>query len=304
MEAEFVNWLGQRVTPHRHLLLGVGDDAAQLNAAANATVVTVDMLTEGVDFRLADVDPRLIGRKALAVNLSDLAAMAATPVAAVIAVALPRDGALELAKQLYEGIAPLCQEFDLALAGGDTNTWDGPLVISVTVLGQPHPRGSLLRSGAKPGDTILVTGSLGGSILRHQFDFQPRVAEAIKLRTHYLLHAGMDISDGLALDLSRMASASGCGAVLDLAHIPISADARELVAQRRDAKTAIEHALGDGEDFELLLAAPPEEAERIVREQPLGVPVTAIGQFISEPGLWQQNINGQRSPLAATGYWH
>ena len=184
-------------------------------------------MSDGVDFRLAKDDPRLIGRKALAVNLSDLAAMASQPIAAVIAIALPRVGIgsltpLDLAKQLYEGLLPLAAEFDVALAGGDTNTHDGPLVISITALGTLTDRGPLTRRGGQPGDKLLVTGSLGGSILRHHFNFTPRIREAILLHERYELHAGMDISDGLALDLSRLADESGCGAVIRTDQLPIS----------------------------------------------------------------------------------
>src|SRR5205823_7216128 len=127
-------------------------------------------------------DTRRIGRQALGANLSDLAAMAAQPVAAFVSLALPRDGAagkgaLQMAIGLYEGLLPLAREFDVAIAGGDTNTYAGPLVISVTAMGQPSPRGPLTRSGGHPGDWLFVTGSLGGSILGHMFDFTPRVRE-------------------------------------------------------------------------------------------------------------------------------
>ena len=177
-------------------------------------MLTVDLLTDGVDFELSKVSARCVGRKALAVNLSDLAAMAARPVAALDALALPRSGALELAKELFEGILPLAEKHGVAIAGGDTNTWDGPLVISVTLCGEVAA-GAVRRDGARPGDGIVVTGALGGSILGHHFDFEPRVAEALWLADRFTLHAGMDVSDGLSLDLWRMAQASGCGAVLD-----------------------------------------------------------------------------------------
>ncbi len=162
--------------------------------------------------------------------------MAAQPVAAVIALALPRHdvlalGPLGLAQQLYEGLLPLADEFDVAIAGGDTNTWDGPLAISITLFGTPTTKGPLTRSGARPGDRILVTGSFGGSILGRQFDFQPRVREALLLAERYELHAGIDVSDGLSLDLNRLAAASGCGAVMELSRVPISAAAQELTAQ-------------------------------------------------------------------------
>jgi thiamine-monophosphate kinase len=273
-------------------------------AGSAECVMTVDLLTDGVDFRLGEVDPRRIGRKALAVNLSDLAAMASRPLAGVIALALPRSGGMELALRLYEGLLPLAQHYDLALAGGDTNSWTGPLVVSITLIGRVTPRGPLLRRGARPGDRILVTGQFGGSILGHHFDFEPRVEEALLLNERYGLHAGIDVSDGLAIDLAHLAEESGCGALLRSEAIPISPDAHRLAAQRTDGSTALTHALGDGEDFELILAVAPDEARRILAEQPLAVPVTEIGQFVEEPGLWQIDAAGERRPLAPHGYEH
>jgi len=304
MESEFIAWLRRRVPPHPLLQLGPGDDAAVLRLAEGAScVVTVDLLTDGVDFQLDRIDPRRAGRKALAVNLSDLAAMASRPLAAVIALALPRRGAMELAVLLYEGLLPLAEQYGLAIAGGDTNTWDGPLALSVTLLGQPTSRGPLRRDGARPGDRVVVTGSFGGSILGRHLDFEPRVREALTLIERYPLHAGIDASDGLSLDLARLCHESGCGAVLDLDAIPVSDDAKRLAAQRADGASALDHALSDGEDFELILAAPPEAADRLAAEQPLDVPVTVIGQFVPEPGLWQSQRGGPQ-PITPRGWEH
>jgi thiamine-monophosphate kinase len=308
MEQQFVDWLQANLPASRHLRIGVGDDAAVLAwTAGRDMVVTTDAVTDQVDFVLSEVEPALVGRKALGVNLSDLAAMAAEPVAAVVSLVLPRHGsgkrdALQLATELYRGMLPLAEEFDLAIAGGDTNTWDGPLAISVTAIGQTTPRGPLLRSGARPGDQVLVTGRLGGSILRRHLTVEPRIREALLLHARYELHAGMDISDGLALDASRLASASGCGMAISLADVPVSADAERLA--KSTGRSSLEHALGDGEDFELLLTAPPEAAEQMVREQPLGVPLTRIGTCVKEAGLWQRSGDGAIKPLPPTGYQH
>jgi len=300
MEAEFHRWLRAHVPPHPRAPLALGDDAALLAwAAGGDVVVTTDLLSEGVDLRPDDpgLDPRRVGRKALAVNLSDLAAMAAQPQAAFVAMALPRHGtgsrsALELAIKLYEGLLPLAAEFGVAVAGGDTNTHDGPLVISVTVIGAVTARGPLTRSGGRPGDTLLVTGQLGGSRDGRHFDFTPRVREALLLHEHYELHAAIDVSDGLALDLSRLAAESGCGAVVRTDLLPVAAGA------------TIEQALGDGEDFELLVAVPQDTGEAILRDQPLDCPITRIGELIAERGLWQRTSNTQRIPLTATGWQH
>jgi thiamine-monophosphate kinase len=303
MEAEFHRWLRKHVPSHPRLPLGLSDDAAVLQRSGAADlVVTTDLLSDGVDFRLSEVDPRRVGRKALAVNLSDLAAMAARPVAATISIALPRGGVaglspLQLAIAIYEGLLPLAEEFGLAIAGGDTNTHDGPLVISVTAFGEVTPRGALTRSGGRAGDRLLVTGELGGSIRGHHFDFTPRVREALLLHERYELHAGMDISDGLALDLSRLSTASRCGAVIDHHRVPLSSVAREM-------PDPLQSALTDGEDFELLLAVPPAVADVILAEQPLECPLTAIGELIAEPGLWQQDGTGHRTPLEPKGWQH
>ncbi len=308
MERDLVRWLCERLPAHPRMLVGPGDDAAAMRLTAGANLVaTTDMLMDGVDFELGRHEPERIGRKALAVNLSDLAAMAAAPVAALVSLALPWEGGESLAKQLYEGMLPLAEEFDCPIAGGDTNSWAGPLVISVTALGEAPPDRKWLRRGARPGDAILVTGEFGGSISGRQFDFVPRVKEAMWLAEKETVHAAIDVSDGLSLDLARVCEASGCGAVLELSQVPISNAASLLAEQEtgdRGQGTAIEHALGDGEDFELILAVPVETAADLVARQPLGVRLTKIGQFIEQPGLFSSGNGGKREPLAPRGYEH
>jgi thiamine-monophosphate kinase len=305
MERELIRWLRRRLPPHPRVLLGPGDDAAVLRlSGTDECVVTVDMLTDHVDFEMAKVDPRRVGRKCLAANLSDLAAMAAKPLAGVVALCLPRQGGFELAVALFEGMIPLAEQYDLAIAGGDTNSWDGPLVVSITLLGGVTGRGPLRRGGARPGDRILVTGSLGGSILGRHLDFEPRVAEALDLHARYELHAGTDISDGLSLDLAHLLEESGCGAVVRADAVPTSDDARRLAEKLGDGSTPLDHALGDGEDFELILAVPPEAARRMLAEQPLDVRLSDIGEFVAESGLWIAGADGARRPLAPAGWEH
>jgi thiamine-monophosphate kinase len=313
MEREFIEWLRRNVPTHPRAKLGLSDDAAIISLAGRSNiVVTTDLTTDGVDFRLGVDDPRRIGRQALGANLSDLAAMAARPLAAVISLALPRSGSgdqspLRLAIELYEGLLPLAAKFDLAIAGGDTNTFDGPLVISVAALGEVTERGPLLRSGGKAGDWLLVTGKLGGSILGHMFDFMPRVREALFLYERYDLHAGIDISDGLALDSSRLAEACGYGAVVYTHEVPISPAAFELSEQEAAADreaAALRHALSDGQDFELLFAAAPDTAQAILRDKPLDCAITHVGELVAEPNLWQQNAAGHREPLEPIGWVH
>jgi thiamine-monophosphate kinase len=301
MESQFIAWLRERLCGHRRLRLGPGDDAAVLRLADRSDcVVTTDLVTDGVDFDLERTAPSRIGHKALAINLSDLAAMAARPVAAVVALALPRIRGLGLAKELYEGMLPLAERFDLAIAGGDTNSWDGGLVIAITAIGETTDRGPLTRGGAKTGDRIVVTGEFGGSILGRHLDVEPRVAEALLLHERYALHAGIDCSDGLSLDLSRICDESKCGAVIDASRVPIAMAATQL----RDT-TPLDHAFGDGEDFELILAVPPDAAAQMIAQQPLaGVPLTDIGEFVSQRGLWQRDATGHTTPLAPKGWEH
>ncbi len=305
MESDLIAQLRDRLPPHPLLRLGPGDDAAVLRLAqVDECLLTVDLLTDHVDFELSEIEPAAAGRKALAVNLSDLAAMAGRPLAALIALALPRRGGMEIALGLYEGLLPLAERYQLAIAGGDTNSWDGPLVVSVSLLGEVTEHGPLRRDGARPGDLIVVTGSFGGSILGRQFDFEPRVREALLLNGRYELRAGIDVSDGLLIDLSHIAHQSGCGAVVRSEAVPISEDAGRLATRLGDGSSALDHALNDGEDFELVLAVPPEEASRMLAEQPLDVPLTAIGRFIDEPGLWEEGVQGQRRKLTPGGWQH
>jgi thiamine-monophosphate kinase len=230
--------------------------------------------------------------------------MAARPVAVVVSLALPRTGCVELAQKLYEGILPLADQYDVAVAGGDTNTWDGPFAISMTAIGETTDRGPLCRGGATPGDELVVTGRFGGSILGKHLDFEPRVAEALLLNDRYELHAGIDVSDGLSIDLARLVSESQCGAEIDPNAVPVAAAAYELAKDPRDDKSPLDHALGDGEDFELILAVPPAEATRLLSESPLDVPLTRIGRCTAEVGLWTRDTQGVRQALPPTGWEH
>ena len=307
LESELIAWLQENLPKTSpYLELGLGDDAAILSTGGSQ-VVTTDLLTDGVDFLIEEVTPEQIGHKALGVNLSDLAAMAAKPVAMFVSFVLPRKGteqrsALDLAKGLYRGMLPMAERFGVTIAGGDTNSWDGPLAISITALGETTERGPLLRRGGQAGDQLLVTGQLGGSILGRHLQVEPRVNEALLLNEKYKLHAGIDISDGLALDTSRLAKASGLGAILDLPSLPLSAAAHEL--SKKDRRSPIEHALADGEDFELVLAIPNDEALRLLQEQPLGISITRIGELTEQQGLWQRNAAGEQTPLEPKGFEH
>lgn len=300
-EFAYIDWLRKRTPGADGVIVGPGDDTAVLRPPTRPLLVTTDMLLEGSCFLLAEAGPRRVGRKAIAVNLSDIAAMAGVPTAAVVGVGLPRARGRELAEALYVGMREVADAFDVPLVGGDTNSWDGPLSISVTMLGEATDRGPVLRSGAKVGDWILVTGPLGGSILSHHLDFTPRVREALALHQAADLHSMIDLSDGLAKDLHHICEESRCGAVLFAEAIPLSDAARELAA--KDGRSPLEHALSDGEDFELVFTVSPADGERLIREQPVaGVTLSRIGEMVAD-GYWLET-GGRREALEPKGYEH
>ena len=306
-EFAFIDWIRSQTTPAAEppaadgVIVGIGDDCAVLAPRANATLVTTDMLMEGSCFLLAEAGPFRVGRKAMAVNISDIAAMAGTPRTAFVSLGLPRTMSFEQVKELHLGLQSMAAEFGVTIAGGDTNTWDGPLTISVTLIGETGPGGPVLRSGAKIGDVILVTGSLGGSILGHHLDFTPRVGIAAWIAKHSRPHAMIDISDGLAKDLHRIVTASGVGAELVAESIPISTAAMTLAA--RDGRSGLEHALGDGEDFELVVTLSAEDAEQLlVLPAPDGATLSRIGRVV-DAGYWL-TTGGIREPLQPLGYEH
>jgi thiamine-monophosphate kinase len=319
-EHAFIDWIRRHTPSDPRVLIGPGDDAAVLPWPADKPLlVTTDMLLEGSCFKLAEAGARRVGRKAMGVNLSDIAAMAGKPVAAVVSVGLPRAGGQALATDLYDGLRRMADEFETAIVGGDTNSWNGPLVISVTLLGEATGRGPVTRGGARSGDWLFVTGPLGGSILGKHLEFTPRVREALRLHELVELRAMIDISDGLAVDLHHICKESRCGAVLREETIPIS-EAATMVADslRESAKksnsrsesptvcTPLDHALGDGEDFELLFAVSPADGRELLRAQPLaaqGMTLVHIGECIDE-GTWLEGPDGRRVPLPPMGYVH
>jgi thiamine-monophosphate kinase len=299
-EFAFIDWLRGQTPSAERVVLGPGDDTAIVSwPAERPCLVTTDMLLEGSCFLLAEAGPRRVGRKAMAVNLSDIAAMAGRPVAAVVSVGLPREGGRAIAEELYRGLRDVADAFDTAIVGGDTNSWNGPLVINVTILGEATPRGAVRRGGAKVGDWLFVTGPHGGSILGKHLDFTPRVHEALQLHEQCDLHAMIDVSDGLAADLFHICEESHCGAVLRAASIPLS----EAAQRMNDGRTPLDHALSDGEDFELVFAVSPADGRRLLETQPIaGMTLFHIGECV-EAGLWLDE-KGVRHILPPRGYIH
>lgn len=292
-ELNFIAWLRHQPLASANVLLPPGDDLAVLNwDAADLLLVGVDQALDGVHFDSAVHDPRAIGRKVMNRNLSDCAAMACLPAAAVAAVALPQSVGIDYARELYLGLRDAADPFDCPIVGGDTASWPGKLAISVTILGRSAGIAPVKRSGAKPGDFIYVSGPLGGSIAGRHMTFEPKISLARELAGANRVNAMIDISDGLVRDLRHICQESGVGAVLDAASIPIHADALKLAGDDRAA--ALQCALGDGEDYELLLTSPDDL-------RPTGV--IRIGRITAEPS-WLLRSDAGLTPLPTGGWEH
>ncbi len=225
-------------------------------------------------------------------NLSDCAAMGCLPTAAVTTAALPKGVGLEYAKELYLGLREAADVFDCAIVGGDTGSWDGKLVLTVTILGRSAGVNPITRKGAKVSDDIYVTGPLGGSILGRHMTFEPRVALGRRLAETGRIAAMIDVSDGLSRDLRHICRQSGVGALLNSKLIPIHPDA--IMLSDRDGRSALDHALNDGEDHELLFSG---------RLEGLGLPVTRIGRVTEQSGIYLE-VDGKVELLEAKGWEH
>ena len=310
-ERDYIRYLrGFQNRPKKEVLVGIGDDAAVIKLPRkDLYVLTTDMLLEGTHFRLkgggatpgkcsiADV-----GRKAMACNISDVAAMGCRATLALVAISFPVFTKMSLARGLFQAMRQTALEYGVSIIGGDTISGKGPLCICITLLGRAEGLRPVTRSGARPGDAILVTGSLGGSILDRHLSFQPRMREALYLNKNCRLHSMIDVSDGLSLDLGHIMEESNVGALLLEEDIPISRDARRL--SRKTGLSPLHHALTDGEDYELLFTLAPREAERLLKKNPLRVPVTLIGYIRREQGLFLQSPDGKLSKIRPQGYEH
>lgn len=306
MEHQFHLWLKKQTQAETstsfRTLVGMGDDAAvqSVDASRNSIVVATDSIAQGTHFELPRHDLTLIGRKALAVNLSDIAAMGAKPESVVLHYQLPKNFDLESAKSLFRGAQELASQFDVSIIGGDTNRWNGGLVVGATVIGS-LPRGSSGWSlgGMKNGDAILVSGAFGGSIHGRHLTFEPRCKLANYLFENYSVHAATDASDSLSLDLMTMVRESGLGVELQLEKIPVSKDVQSTVTEER-----IEHALNDGEDFELILSMPVDDADRLTGDVNAGVELTRIGTVVADHKEIQYRVEGKVQTLQPKGYIH
>ena len=276
---------------------GIGDDCAVIRISKKRyLLITIDMLLEDVDFKLKEATPYQIGWKSLACGLSDIASMGGAAKYAVVSLGLPGKLSVEFVDGLYRGIKALAKRFDVEIVGGDTNA-SKKLVIDVALLGFIQPDRLTLRSGAKPGDIICVTGVLGGSYKsKRHLTFVPRLNEARSLVKNFRITSMIDISDGLSTDLNHIAKESGVGACVYEELIPLSKDAKSVSA-----------ALNEGEDFELLFTMPLREARRLARKGPgsNGVKITQIGEILDKKiGVKIITSDGRVKDLKSKGFSH
>ena len=248
-------------------------------------LVTVDQIVDGVHVDTAAMPLAKVGRKAVTRNLSDVAAMAARPVAAVAAACLPRDFGAQRAEALFEAMRDTAAQYDCPLIGGDIAMWDHPLVLSVTAFADPDGIDPVRRSGAKAGDAIYATGMLGGSLVRvggrvHHLDFEPRIALARKLARldGVRIHCMIDLSDGLAKDVGHLCAQPGLCAEISAEALPVSDAAKQASAD--SGQPAWMHAMGDGEDYELCFCVPEACAARLPAAID-GVAITRIGEMVA-----------------------
>ena len=306
-EFELIHRLTRSLPTNSSVVVGAGDDCAVLDAGVpdRLLLFKTDAVVEGVHFA-PEAAPEKIGHKALGRCLSDIAAMAGTPTAALVTIGLPRNFNAEVVERVYHGMGKLARHHHVAIVGGETTTSPERIFISVALLGWV-PRGKgVLRSGAEAGDAIFVTGDLGGSLAGKHLEFEPRLAEARWLAQHYSLHAMLDLSDGLAGDLRHILNASRVGAELLATSIPISREARLAAKASPSAKPALLAALTDGEDFELLFTVASRDAVPLLdawRKQFPKLPLTCVGKIKAGDGITIRDKQSVR-PLTAHGYDH
>ena len=285
-EDRVVARLTRRLPPGKDVLHGPGDDCAVIGKPRDARwqLLKTDMVVEGIHFR-ADEDPRRVGRKALCRAISDIAAMGGIPGHALITLAAPSSTPVARVDALYAGMEKAARQFGLGIVGGETSRSPGPLFLNIALTGHVERACCTLRSGGRAGDVLYVTGRLGGSLGGKHLDFIPRLAEARWLVTHFKPRAMMDLSDGLAADLPRLAAASECGFEIACDQLPLNPGC------------TAEQALSDGEDYELLFAIHPRLAadlERAWKRKFSRLPLTRIGELLPISRIKTRNTRHPR----------
>jgi thiamine-monophosphate kinase len=306
--------------------VGIGDDAAVINTGgATDLIACSDLMVEGVHFRREWAEPGLIGHKALAITLSDVAAMGGDAKFAMVSIALPHRLPAEFVEQVFQGIFELADSHGVSIIGGDTSSSRDSLFIDTSVIGECAVGRAITRGGAKVGDFIYVTGALGASSLgllllergvrlshceddllarraltRHLAP-APRLKAGRAIGEMGLATAMIDISDGLSTDMWHILDESRCGAVIHSAMIPID---ESVLAVRALEIDPLRLALNGGEDYELLFTVRPENRRRVAElSNALGIPITGVGEIVAGGGLRLER-NGALEPVAASGYEH
>lgn len=306
-EFELIAKLTRALPTNESVLVGAGDDCAVLDLGVPDQLVLfkTDAVVEGIHFT-AETPPEKIGRKALARCLSDIAAMAGTPTAALVTLGLPQKFDPAFVAKIYDGLNTLAAASGVAMVGGETTTNPERMLISIALLGTVPRQRRILRSGAKLGDAIFVTGELGGSLAEKHLEFEPRLAEARWLAEHFALHAMLDLSDGLAGDLRHVLNASRVGAELLKTAVPVSRAAKLAARSGSAAKPAFVAAMTDGEDFELLFTLASKDAVKLLdawkRKFPR-VKLSCIGRIVSDEGIRIRDQYGVHQ-FHAPGYTH
>jgi thiamine-monophosphate kinase len=301
--------------------IGIGDDAAALGLGGpDYLLATVDMMVEGVHFRLPSSPATDIGRRAIAVNVSDIAAMGGEPRHALISIAVSPDLELTVLEEIYQGLADEAEQYGTSIIGGNTSRTTGPLAIDIVLLGTV-PKGEIVRrSGARTGDVLAVTGTLGeraalhlardaGLDLRPWREWvgtaavpRPRVAAARALASRHLAHAMLDLSDGLAGDVHHLCAASRVGAVVDAEHLPVSPQVNAIC--RALGENPVDLALGGGEDYELLVALAPTAVD-LAREIVAPLPLHVVGDVVdADEGITLAGPRGRQGLSAAQSWRH
>ena len=306
-EFELIKRLTRSLPANATVIAGAGDDCAVLDLGlpGHWLLFKTDAVVAGIHFA-REAPPAKIGHKALARGLSDIAAMAGTPTAAVITLGLPGSFDPQWLERVYGGMNTLADRHHVAIVGGETTNNPERVFISVALLGTVANDKCVRRSGAQPGDAIFVTGELGGSLAGKHFEFEPRLGEARWLADHFGIHSMIDLSDGLAGDLRHLLTGGKVGAELLTSAIPISRAARLQARTESSHKTPLLAALTDGEDFELLFTVAGKDAGPLLdawKRQFPDLRLSCIGKITAGPGLKIRDQSGVK-PLTAHGYVH